>query len=78
MGNGDTSKMLGRDDILVDTNIDSKLIFKYVRHILDLWLNLILTCKLDKEGYDVHFGKGSLKFTKESFVVIREKKCCTL
>ena len=49
---------------------------KYVRHVLDLHLNLMSGFALDKQGYESHFGKW--KLTKDSLVVVKGETCYTL
>ena len=33
---------------------------------------------MDKQHYENHFGKGKLKLTKGSLVVVKGEACCTL
>lgn len=51
---------------------------KSVRHVLVLWLNLIVGFKLYNQEYKSYFGKGSRKLVKWFLVIARENKCCTL
>ena len=46
MGNIGASTIMSIGDICLETNIDSKLVLKDVRHILDICLNLILSASL--------------------------------
>ena len=55
-----------------------KLTLKYVRHVSNLCLNLMLGFVLDKQGYENHYSKGKWKLTKGSLVVAKGEVCCTL
>ena len=46
---------------------------KEVRHVPDIHLNLISTCRLDDEGFTNSFDESKWKLTKCSLVVAREK-----
>lgn len=59
MKNCDTYKIVGICDIPVKTNVGCKIILKDLRHIPDLWLNLMSPYMLDEGGFDIHFGKGT-------------------
>ena len=78
MGNFCHSKIVGMGDVFFETNIGCKLKLKYIRHVLDLHLNLISGFALDKQGYENHFDKGKWKLTKGSLVVAKGEACCTL
>ena len=78
MGNFCHSKIVGMGDVFFETNIGCKLKLKYIRHVLDLHLNLISGFALDKQGYENHFDKGKWKLTKGSLVVAKGESCCTL
>lgn len=54
------------------------MVLKEVRHIPELRLNLISSCMLDKEDFNIYFGKKNWKLTEGSLVAGRGKKCCTL
>ena len=60
-------------DIFLETSIGNKLVFKDVRHVSDIRLNLISTSRLD-EGFTNSFGESKGKLTKSSLVVERGKK----
>ena len=60
-------KIVSMGDICLETNLDCKWLLKNVRHVLDIYLNLISTGKLDDEGYNNSFGDGKWKLTKGSF-----------
>ena len=57
MGNGDVSKIVGIGDICLETSIRNKLVLKDVRHVPNIRLNLISTCRLDDEGFTNSFGE---------------------
>lgn len=78
MGNSGVSKMVGKGDVCIVTNVGHSLVLKDVRHIPDLRLNLISAGKLDDEGYESLFGRGVWKLTKGSLVVARGTLFCTL
>ena len=58
MGNEGASKTVGIGDICLETSVGCKLLFKNVRHVSDIHLNLISTIKLDDDGYTNQFGEG--------------------
>ena len=78
MGNNGVSMIVGIEDICLETSIRNKLVLKDVRHISDIRLNLISTCRLDDEGFTNSFGESKWKLTKGSLVVARGKKHNTL
>lgn len=78
MGNKDTSSIVGRGDVHLETGLGCKLVLKDVRHIPDLRLNLISPGRLDDEGYTNVLGNGQWKLSRGSLVIARGKKCCTL
>ena len=78
MGNEDVSKIVGMGDICLETNIGCKLLLRYVRHVPDIRLNLISTGKLDDEAYNNNFSDGKWKLSKDSLVVAKGKKTCSL
>ena len=77
-GNEDVSKIVDMGDICLETNIGCKLLLRDVRLVLDIWLNLISTGKLDDEGYNNNFSDGKWKLSKGSLVVEKGKKTCSL
>lgn len=62
----------------METSDDCKLLLKDVRHILDIYLNLISIGKLDDDGYINQFGKRKWKLTEGSLVLATGKKVNTL
>lgn len=46
-----------------------KLMFKNVKHIPDLKINLMSTGVLDDEDFNSHFAQGVWKLAKSSFIV---------
>ena len=74
MGNSGTSKIICIGDIYLEIGTESKLILKNVRHVLDIHLNLISTCRFDNEGFTHYFGESKWKLTKGSLIVTRGKK----
>ena len=54
MGNSGVSKIVGIGDIFLETSIGNQLVFKDVRHVPNILLNLISTRKLDDEGFICH------------------------
>lgn len=58
MKNSGVSKIEGKGDVPVVTNMGYKLMLKGVRRILDLRLNLLSTGVLDDEGFTSHFVQG--------------------
>jgi hypothetical protein len=77
MGNDNTSKIIGKGDVCLETNTGCHLMLKYVRHVPDMRLNLISTRILD-EGYTSVFGDRKWKLSKSSLVISRGKKVNTL
>ena len=69
---------MGIGDICLETSVGCKLLLKYVRHVLDICLNLISTGKLNDDGYTNQFGEGKWKLTKSSLVLAKGKKMNTL
>lgn len=61
-------------DVYLEINIRSQLLLKNMRHILDIYLQLISTKILDDKGYHSHFSKEKWKLTKSSLVVESGKK----
>jgi hypothetical protein len=50
-GNDGVSKVVGIGDVCLETKNGSKLLFKDVRHALDVRLNLISIGRLDGDGF---------------------------
>lgn len=78
MGNKSVSKIVGIEDIIVQTNTNCKVILKDVRNISDLQLNLMSTNVLNKEEYEHHFGDGIWKSIQGSLLVARGRLYYTL
>ena len=55
-----------------------ELLLKDVRHVADLWLNLLSIGRLDDEGFESKFGGGWLKLIKGSLVAASARKSDTL
>ena len=53
MGNPSHSKIVGICDVFFSTNMKCKLTLKYIRHVPDLCLNLMLGLALDKQDYKI-------------------------
>ena len=51
-------KVVGMRDIQLEISIGYKFILKDVRHISEMWFNLISIGKLDDEGYYNYLGGG--------------------
>ena len=58
MRNSGVSKIVGIGDIFLETSIGNKLVLKDVRHVPNISLNLISTCRLDNEGFTISFGES--------------------
>lgn len=58
--------------------LESKLIFKDVRHVPNIYLNLIFVGKFNNEGFVNYFSEIKWKLTKGSLVVARGIKINTL
>ena len=78
IGNNSYVDIVGIGDICVETNTRYTLELKNVRHVPDMYLNLISTHILDKEGYDNYFGDGKWRLSKGLLVLAGGKICCTL
>ena len=50
MGNSGASKIMGIGDIWLETNLGYKLLLKDVKHVPDMYPNLISIGKFDDEG----------------------------
>ena len=74
MGNYVTRKIVGIGDITFMTDTRHKLMFKEMRHVPDMRLNLISVGKLNDVGLINHFGACKWKLTKHSMIVGRGKK----
>ena len=74
MGNGNRTRVAGEGDVCLETENGTRLVLKNVKHIPDIFLNLISTGKLDDEGFKNTFHNGQWKLTKGSLVVARGKK----
>ena len=78
MRNSCVSKIVGIEDIFLESGIGNKLVLKDVIHVLDIRLNLISKGKLDDEGFPNFFGESKWKLTKGFLVVVKGKKQNTL
>ena len=58
MGGNGACKVANIGSICVTTSIACRLILRDVRHIPDIRLNLILTGRLDNDGYSCSFQNG--------------------
>lgn len=58
MDNYGTTDIISMGDIYIKTNFGYKLVLKYVRHVVDLRLNLISIGRLDDEDFNSKFHKG--------------------
>lgn len=74
-GNYGKCKALDNGDMSVVTNMSHTLALENVRHVLDLWLYLMYSKKLDDREFSSHFANGAYKLMKESLIVVRESKC---
>ena len=74
LANENFSNIVGKGDVCLETNNGMRLVLKDVRHIPDMRLNMILTSRLDDEGFYNTFFDGKWKLTKGSLVVARGKK----
>ncbi|KAL5866233.1 hypothetical protein ACOSQ3_003747 [Xanthoceras sorbifolium] len=78
MENDNMSKVIGREDVCLETENDTRLVLRDVRHISDIRLNLISAGKLDDAGFFSTFFNNQWKLTKGSLVVARGTKHVTL
>lgn len=69
IGNSQTSKIVGQDDMHVVRNTGYKLILKNVRHISDLRVSLLSTGVLDDSEFISHFLHVR-KLVKGSLVIL--------
>ena len=69
MGNKNTSQIVGVGNVCMQTKTSCIMTLKNVSHVLDLWLNLLSTSALDKEGYEHYTVQDTWKLTKGSVVV---------
>lgn len=69
MDNDSVSKVIGIDDVFLQTNMGMKLLIRGVKHVLDVCFNLIFVYMFDDGDYDNHFGYKRWKFTKCNLVV---------
>ena len=56
MENDSSSKVLRIGDIYLETNVSCKLVLKDVIHVLELRLNPISVCVIDRQGYEHYIG----------------------
>jgi hypothetical protein len=78
MGNKSFSQIVGIREVKITTNVGYTMTLKDVRHVPDLWLNLISRTALDRQGFDSYFGSGTWKLTKGAMTVARGSICCSL
>lgn len=78
MRNGNTSKIMVKGDICLETNIGYYLTLEDVRHVPDMHLNLISTRILGEKGYTSVFWDKKWKRKKSSLVIARGKKVSIL
>ncbi|KAG8368575.1 hypothetical protein BUALT_Bualt15G0059800 [Buddleja alternifolia] len=71
MANHDVTEVIGMGNINLETDTGCRLILRDVRHIPDIWLNIISTGKLDDDGYVSNFGEGKWKLTKGSRITAK-------
>ncbi|KAG8363646.1 hypothetical protein BUALT_Bualt19G0044200 [Buddleja alternifolia] len=74
MANHGVTEVIGMGNINLETDTGCRLILRDVRHIPDIRLNIISTCKLDDDGYVSNFGEGKWKLTKGSLITAKGKK----
>ena len=74
MKNERALKIVGIEDICLETSVGCKLSLKDIRHLLDICLDLISIGKLDDDGYTNQFGEGKWKFTKGSLMLTKGGK----
>ena len=60
----------------IKTNVGYMLIFKNVRHVPDLRMNVLFTLALDRAGYSNHLGNGRWKLCKGLLVIAKGLVCC--
>ena len=74
MGNHQSCSVIGRGDVILETDMGAKITLKDVHHVMEIRMHLISTGALDDDGYHNHFGGGKWKLTKGSLVVARGVK----
>ena len=74
IGNRDTSIIVGKGTVCIETSIGCKLTLENVRHVPDIRLNLLSVGKLDDIGLGSYFGEGKWKLTKGSLILARGAK----
>ena len=62
----------------IKTNVGYMLIFKNVRHVPDLRMNVLFTLALDRAGYSNHLGNGRWKLCKGLLVIAKGLVCCVM
>ncbi|CAO2825029.1 unnamed protein product [Amaranthus hypochondriacus] len=68
MGNDESSRVVGKDTIYLESSTGCKLVLRNVRHVPDIRLNLISISRLDEEGYFSHFNDGKWKLCKGNLI----------
>ncbi|GJS53430.1 putative RNA-directed DNA polymerase, partial [Tanacetum coccineum] len=74
MGNTGLSRIAGIRDIYLKFDTGMELVLHNVKHVLDMRLNIILTCLLDEDGYHNSSGNSLWKVTLGSLIVARGKR----
>ena len=71
MKNGGKSEIIGIWDIVLIMSLGYRLVLKNIRHISNIYLNLLSIWVLDEEGYYSVFGDDKWKLIKKSLVAAR-------
>ena len=69
MGNKGACRIIDIENVCMTTSTGCRLVLKYVRHVLDVRLNLISAARLDYEGYMGSIRNNTLRFCKGSLIV---------
>jgi len=72
------ARCIGVGHVCLEMSNDSRLILKHVKHVPDVWLNLLSVGKLCDENYNSSFSCDSWKLTKGSMVMGISTKHSTL
>ncbi|KAJ0100414.1 hypothetical protein Patl1_21254 [Pistacia atlantica] len=78
IGNDGLAKVIGIEDVCLETDNGSSLLLRDMKHIPDIRLNLISIGRLDNEGCCNTFGDGRWKLTRGAMVMAQGKKFSTL
>jgi hypothetical protein len=68
----------GVGDVLIKRKYGCSVLFRHVKCVLELGMNLVSAVKLDDEGCHIVVGKGGWKIVKDSLVVAKGQKISTL